>query len=220
MLEGTNIDSRGKEPIDDKVDVLLQRFETASIRVKDKSGFDAHYYRDAIEVLRSIETHYQGAALFHTYRFHMEPDGAVDFTLPTGATFRELFEDCNEYALRQWGSPALDHSMISRASTDKARFQCASRIIPIIPGTLARSRDEQSKVAHSLRLLIPTLENATAAAALYFCMTGKDFFDGNSARTAGEVALTFGPRGLSVDDRVNPWQARIGVGCAGTPIIG
>lgn len=201
---------------------LLREFKLLSegLRTVDSPESACRSYREMTGLLKNIQERCITGQLFEKYELKMKSEGSAEFVLPKGVGFHDLYKECNGYSLRRWGRPAVGESVFAKTANEIARFTIAREIIGVVPGSDAKSRTDQINVVCSQRLLIPTMENAVAAGALYFCQTGDDLFAGLRVRTAGDAFLSLGHQGIEVSTTSRSWEAIAGFACAGTPIIG
>jgi hypothetical protein len=201
---------------------LIREFEILSESLEHAAdcGTASRHYREMTAILDDIQDHYLSHELFEKYKLNVKSEGVVVYTPKKGESIHKLFTECNEYSQLRWGRPAVSEAVFAKVANDTERFAIAREIVGVVPGSQMKGRTEQGRIVTSQRLLIPTLDSAVAAGALYFCRTGRDLFAGLSVRTGGEVAIFLGAEGIDINRADRGWEALAGVACAGTPIVG
>jgi hypothetical protein len=203
-------------------DRLLKEFDTLTNQIEQATTDELRLqaYQDLTKHLSKIEKFVLTNELFFKYELEIKASGRVHFTLPAGTSYPQLFADCNEFSIGRWGQTAVHDSVTKRSSNYISGCHLPHEIIGLVPGSLGLTSMEQGNLVTSRKMLIPTFESAAAAAALYYCATGQDLFQGYWVRTSGDVCLVFDHKGVEADTQIRYWEQSKVTGCAGTPTLG
>ena len=174
--------------------------------------------REALELIERAQTKLAGAALpeqagdiFTKYNLEIINDSTVTFTLPRGISYTDLYNDCNEYCAEPrdtrkhkavyTGGYYMDNGvevkggpvyLYQQEAAIKAAEENITWSVYIAADTVNFIRSAQDTMLGRRNLSIASLEATTAAAALYYCLTGEDLLKGLLVWTSAPTHIVLG----------------------------
>lgn len=134
--------------------------------------------------------------LFSKYGFKFAGRSAVQFTLPKGASYADLYSDCHAYCTENWNTDkrlvAIRETALKQAAAYAPSEKPVTETVWVATDLTNMTRAQQEEGLAKRNLSMASLEATKAAAALYYCYVGQDLFSGLWVRTA-ERGVILGP---------------------------
>ena len=173
-------------------------FAKATSYLKDAVGKNALTAEDitsmqkALEIVSGLEALNAEPAksldIFAKYNFKIKDNGLVEFTLPKGSSYVELFDDCNNYCKE---NPNRARYAVYRGKlyeltgvTAPAIIDITQTIEAVMPNSTHKTRKDQEELVKSLGFSMPSIEALASVAALYYAKTGQDLLKDLWVRTS------------------------------------